>query len=92
MRSDKNSPEIDRIAAEIIGQSKGQVIPIDYDEVVLLARLEKFTIKHGLSLVCVKCDSAVTGGNNASSPSPSVSCQCREWRGQWPDQSSKPRS
>lgn len=44
------------------------------------ARFHEIAHKHNLSVVCRRCDSAVTGQNNDSTKVAAVACQCREWR------------
>lgn len=45
-----------------------------------LARFHEIAQKYGLSVVCMRCDHAVLGNNNDTSPTLAVSCRCREWR------------
>lgn len=56
------------------------VIPINRRELIMLANLHEFSVKYGASYVCKRCDSAITGQNNDSTPVPSVACRCREFR------------
>ena len=44
------------------------------------ARFHEIAFKYGFSVVCKRCDSAITGKNNDSTQIHSVACQCREWR------------
>lgn len=63
----------------MVGVEK-DVIPLTRPELITLSRMHEFASKYGLSLVCKKCDSAITGANNNATPAPAVSCTCREWR------------
>lgn len=57
------------------------VIPVMIPmERVTLVRMHEIAHKYGLSIVCKRCDQAVTGQNNDSSPTHSIACRCREWR------------
>ena len=50
-------------------------------ERVTFARMHEIAHREQFSLVCKRCDSAVTGQNNdAPGAVPTVSCKCREWR------------
>lgn len=62
----------------IVGLQK-DIIPINQLEIVTLARLHEFAQKYGLSLVCRRCDTAVTGRNADGDEKAAVSCQCREF-------------
>ena len=45
------------------------------------ARFHEIAHKYGLSVVCQRCDCAITGQNNDQPGSTmSVACRCREWR------------
>lgn len=59
---------------------KDVVIVNDPKERVTFIRMHEIAFKNGISLVCQKCDGAITGSNNGSSTVLAVSCQCREWR------------
>lgn len=58
------------------------VIQINQKELILLGHLHEFAQKYQISIVCKRCDGSITGNNNDSpdNRTPSVSCQCREWR------------
>lgn len=56
------------------------VVPINRMELSILARLHEFAQKHGVSLVCKRCDRAITGRNSGQEDTPAVSCLCREFR------------
>lgn len=56
------------------------VIAINSLELSLLARLHEFAYKYRVSIVCQKCDQAITGRNADSDTHMAVSCGCREWR------------
>lgn len=56
------------------------VVQVTRPEIILLSQLHEFAAKHQVNIFCKRCEKAITGGNNASSPYLSVSCQCREWR------------
>lgn len=64
---------------EVLVQEKG-VVQITRKEIVMLSNLHEFAQQQGISLVCKRCDSAITGNNNASTTTLAVACQCREWR------------
>lgn len=48
-------------------------------EIVTLSKFHEFAGKHGLSLVCKRCDHAVTGQNTGQEATLAVSCNCREF-------------
>jgi hypothetical protein len=56
------------------------VIPLREQEVRMLAWLHEWAHHQQVNVFCKKCEKAITGQNNDSSPYVSVSCQCREWR------------
>lgn len=56
------------------------VVPITQSDIAVLARLHEFASKHGLSLVCQRCDTAVVGHNADTDDKLAVACQCREFR------------
>lgn len=56
------------------------VIQINRMELITLSRLHEFAQKYGVSVVCKRCDVAITGLNNDSTKEPAVACRCREWR------------
>lgn len=58
------------------------VIALRESEVRMLSWLHEFAHHNQLSVVCKRCDSAITGQNNDTpgTRSVSVACQCREWR------------
>lgn len=56
------------------------VIPITRMELITLSRLHEFAQKHGISVVCQRCDKSITGKNSGHENNPGVACQCREWR------------
>lgn len=45
-----------------------------------LARFHEVAQKYGLAVICLRCDHALQGHNNDTSPTLSVACRCREWR------------
>lgn len=58
------------------------VIQIDQRELILLGHLHEFANKHQIVIFCKRCEQNIAGQNNdsPSNRTPSVSCQCREWR------------
>lgn len=56
------------------------VIPITRNELGMLAMLDRFARNHQLMVICAKCDTSVGGKNNGQEQTPSVACQCREFR------------
>lgn len=58
--------------------ARGQV-PVTRPEIITLSRFHEFAAKHELSLVCKRCDHAVTGQNTGNDATLSVSCNCREF-------------
>jgi hypothetical protein len=62
---------------EVTTQEK-DVTPITRDEVITLSKMHEIAFRHGMSLVCKRCDHAFTGQNNDQSRVLSISCQCRQ--------------
>lgn len=58
--------------------AKGQVA-VTRPEVITLSKFHEFAGKHGLSLVCKRCDHAVTGSNTGQEAVLSLACNCREF-------------
>jgi hypothetical protein len=56
------------------------VVPISRAEIINLSKLHEFAQQHGLSLVCKRCDKAITGANANLQTGAAVACQCREFR------------
>lgn len=62
-------------------QEKDVIPVVDVMERVTLARMHEIAHKYGLSIVCKRCDVAITGQNNDTPGAPrSIACRCREWR------------
>lgn len=66
---------------EVSTQEK-DVIAINQKELILLGHLHEFAHRHEIGIHCRKCGKDINGQNNDSpdNRTPSVSCQCREWR------------
>lgn len=64
---------------EIAINPKG-IIKISQPELIMLSWLHKFAQKYGLTVVCQRCDHAITGKNSGHEQSAAVSCLCREFR------------
>lgn len=56
------------------------VTMLEPHEVRMLSWLHDWAYKNQLSIVCKRCDSAITGQNNDAARSISVTCLCHEWR------------
>lgn len=56
------------------------VVQINRQELIMLSRLHEFAQKHQLTIVCKRCDHAITGQNAGRELQPGVSCQCSEFR------------
>lgn len=75
VRSSLWTPEGEKILTQ------RDVIPVvNPMERVTFVRMHEIAFKYGISLVCKRCDSAIIGQNNDSTPTLSVACKCREWR------------
>jgi hypothetical protein len=61
-------------------QDEKNVTPISQREIVMLSMLHEFAQKHGIAVVCRRCDSSFAGQNNDSSSTLAIACQCREFR------------
>lgn len=55
-------------------------VQINQLELVTLARMHEVAQKFGLTIVCKRCDVAITGKNADTDSSAVVSCHCREFR------------
>lgn len=64
---------------EVAINPKG-VVRINQLELIMLSRLHEFAQTYGLTVVCQRCDHAITGKNGGNESNPAVSCQCREFR------------
>lgn len=64
---------------EVSTQEK-DVTPISRDEIITLSKMHEIAFRHGMSVVCKRCDHAFTGQNNDQSRVLSIACQCRELR------------
>lgn len=56
------------------------VTPVTRQEIITLSHFHEFAQRHNITVVCKRCDTAITGANNGNSRLLSVSCKCREWR------------
>jgi hypothetical protein len=66
----------------IIDVEEKDVLHLSPDDVRAFSWLQVFIARHKLkvSLVCNRCNHAITGTNNDSSKVLSMACRCTEWR------------
>lgn len=61
-------------------REKDVTIISDPRERMLFIGFHEVAFRHTISVVCPRCDSAITGQNNDSGQVWAVACRCREWR------------
>lgn len=62
-------------------QAEKDVIPVTNPmERQTFARFHEIAHRHEFTVVCQRCNSALTGQNNDSTQVMAVACSCREWR------------
>lgn len=60
---------------------KGQVVVNDPRERQTLIHMHEVAQKHGLAIVCLRCDKSLRGENTGRpGVTPSIQCGCREWK------------